>query len=89
MLIVKLKSETLKNVHLKPEIKYTTGLNIDNFCQNRGSIDIEQKLPPKNTRGVTINIGTRFSCSKFLAHKPITKPNKQKVIQVSKRKLII
>ena len=41
MLIVKLKSETLKNVHLKPEIKYTTGLNIDNFCQNKGSIEIE------------------------------------------------
>ena len=30
-LIVKLKSEKLKNVHLKPDIRYTTGLNIDIF----------------------------------------------------------
>ena len=41
ILIEKLKSEKLKNVHLKPDIKYTTGLNIDIFCQNTGSIDIE------------------------------------------------
>ena len=37
----KLKSEKLKNVHLKPDIKYTTGLNIETFCQNIGNIDIE------------------------------------------------
>ena len=33
-----------------------------------------------------INIGTKLSCSKLLAHKPIIKPNKQKVMQVNNKK---
>ena len=59
-----------KKAQRNPEIRYTTGLNRVLFCHRVGRILMEWKLPPRNTSGVMISIGIRFSCSKFSAQMP-------------------
>ena len=78
-----------KNAHLKPDIKYTIGFKRAKLCQNGGNISIVQKLPPRNTSGVIINIGTIFNCSKLSETIPIMNPSKLNVTQVKNKKKII
>ena len=82
-------SETPKKDHLNADTRQTIGLNKVTFCQKGGNIEIEQKLPPKNTNGVIIKLGTKFNCSKFSAHIPKIKPSKLNDIQVNNKKISI